>query len=52
MDFFVDDVKTDAISGSLHLGDQVGHFLDGLNLEKQTTKMISCNLANYFATSN
>jgi hypothetical protein len=38
MDFFVDDVKTDGISGSLHLGDQVGHFLDGLNLEEQTRK--------------
>ncbi len=30
--FLVDDVRAEAVARALHLGDQVGQFLDGFNL--------------------
>ncbi len=32
MELLVDDVKSEAVSGALHLGDQVAQLLDGLDL--------------------
>ena len=32
LELLVDDVEADSVSGALHLGDQVGELLDGLDL--------------------